>query len=877
LNTTVQLPDISSKLNTMLATAPVAFTDPYGNKMVAIRLNITADTAGSVLLSNLSIKYNYTATAEFATELSSHIPMSGSGNVTVPFSLTSTNGGKLDLSSLHIDFEPPNKAPDVVGQPSDYGLDEDTRVDELIPLDTYFSDDRDLPSSLIFSVEDQTMGSLVSAYIHNGTFLGVDSTVTENWNGEFTVRIRATDSGGKYNISAPFNVTVRPVNDEPVARAPIPDIRMDEDTVSQGDIVLNSTISIYFSDVEDDPLFFHLLPDPEHLLGTIPVTVELCSIGATESSVRVNATDNWFGTMVLRIYADDDPVLETDLDPYHDLNITVNAVNDPPVWSTIRDVHMDEDTVLEDYVTLTSMVTDIDDDIGNISFDIKGYTNSTDICVTLDDGNGIDIRPVENWTGCSTVTVEANDGDTVETSFTVFVDPINDAPGVSILSLSDGAVLRDTVSVSGTASDVEGTLEKVEVRIGGGDWAEATGTDVWSYDLDTSLLSNGNTTVEARSYDGEAYSDILMVHVSIYNPFFINTVPVITISSHTNGSSISGTITLEGSVSDTDGDDITTMEFKAGDGPWTNITDSVDDFGQWRVHLDTGLLASGPLELSFRASDGTGWGYAYLGLVKAGAGTDGSDGNSTGTDGNSTGNTSTDGTDGGDGVSASAGSGSLCWVFIIIGIILLLLVIVVIVVVVVVTRKKKQRESDKASSPEPSPEPEPQIEPMYQELPPEQPTQEPGLPYMGEAIPMEQGYAQPQADPFVQPQADPFVQPQADPFAQPQADLYAPPRMPEMEPMAFLPPAQPQATVEAGGAPLTMPEPQPAVAGGLSLSSELEGLFDMEGTNDAPPASAGPEVVQVACHNCGELMEVSVTYRPMSIVCWNCNAEGIIE
>ena len=40
--------------------------------------------------------------------------------------------------------------------------------------------------------------------------------------------------------------------------------------------------------------------------------------------------------------------------------VTVNPVNDPPVWKSIDDVHFDEDTSLEDYITLTDYVTDVD-------------------------------------------------------------------------------------------------------------------------------------------------------------------------------------------------------------------------------------------------------------------------------------------------------------------------------------------------------------------------------------------------------------------------------------------------------------------------------------------------------------------------------------
>jgi hypothetical protein len=58
----------------------------------------------------------------------------------------------------------------------------------------------------------------------------------------------------------------------------------------------------------------------------------------------------------------------------------------------------------------------------------------------------------------------------------------------------------------------------VEVKIGETDWATATGTTLWSYDWTTYTSQNGIYTISARSYDGEDYSEIKSITLTVDNP-----------------------------------------------------------------------------------------------------------------------------------------------------------------------------------------------------------------------------------------------------------------------------------------------------------------------------------------------------------------------
>ncbi|MDI6917668.1 MAG: right-handed parallel beta-helix repeat-containing protein [Thermoplasmatales archaeon] len=91
----------------------------------------------------------------------------------------------------------------------------------------------------------------------------------------------------------------------------------------------------------------------------------------------------------------------------------------------------------------------------------------------------------------------------------------NIIPTVAINSPNSGEIVSDTISISGTASDSDGTVQKVQVKIDGSNWADASGTTSWSYSWDTTTVSEGNHTIYARSYDGEDYSTIVSVTVTV--------------------------------------------------------------------------------------------------------------------------------------------------------------------------------------------------------------------------------------------------------------------------------------------------------------------------------------------------------------------------
>lgn len=107
---------------------------------------------------------------------------------------------------------------------------------------------------------------------------------------------------------------------------------------------------------------------------------------------------------------------------------------------------------------------------------------------------------------------------------------------------------------SGTASDSDGAIEKVEVKLGEqGEWLLATGTTQWYINYSETYnfgLTVGAWILYARSYDGTNYSDTISVRFPVGN---VQTYAKIV--SPVNNDTVSGTIIIRGTASDLNGND----------------------------------------------------------------------------------------------------------------------------------------------------------------------------------------------------------------------------------------------------------------------------------------------------------------------------------
>ncbi|MCK4614000.1 MAG: hypothetical protein KAU14_04280, partial [Thermoplasmata archaeon] len=95
--------------------------------------------------------------------------------------------------------------------------------------------------------------------------------------------------------------------------------------------------------------------------------------------------------------------------------------------------------------------------------------------------------------------------------------PPNQKPTVTITSPENGSKVKGNITINGSASDEDGTIDKVEISINGGEWIAVTGTDSWSYEWGTTKIKNGEYIIRIRSYDGTNYSEEQSVNIKVEN------------------------------------------------------------------------------------------------------------------------------------------------------------------------------------------------------------------------------------------------------------------------------------------------------------------------------------------------------------------------
>jgi hypothetical protein len=97
-------------------------------------------------------------------------------------------------------------------------------------------------------------------------------------------------------------------------------------------------------------------------------------------------------------------------------------------------------------------------------------------------------------------------------SVTVTVD---ESPVVTVTSKDDRVKRGETLTITGTVDDDQGNVQWVRVRVDGGAWMDANGTDTWSFELETEGLAVGEHTLEVVAFDGLSESTLYNMTIRI--------------------------------------------------------------------------------------------------------------------------------------------------------------------------------------------------------------------------------------------------------------------------------------------------------------------------------------------------------------------------
>jgi hypothetical protein len=356
-----------------------------------------------------------------------------------------------------------NDAPYVDNSLPNQALDEDFLPSVDFDLYDVFEDVDHDDTEFSFT---NTNPSLVAISIEGGTL--TMSSIT-NLEGIDTLIVTATDPGG-LSVNDTMFIAINMVNDNPVVSVAQSDITVDEDFES-----FNIDGNTMFEDVETSD---------ENLEIEVDLSQGLVDINIEDNIITISPIENVNGTDTMIISAMDegfkyarDTVIIT-IDPVDDAPNIVNAIEDIEVNEDFESFVVDVSTVFAD---------------GDGDFEVSLETDDSGILEGVYSEGEITFESIENANGSqqfvlTAASIAKNDLSVTDT-FTVVVNPINDAP------------LLETISYDNTLEDIDVTLSRLTFKIAFMD--EIEGDTMTSVIIKTlpqnGSLFQGESEIEAES------------------------------------------------------------------------------------------------------------------------------------------------------------------------------------------------------------------------------------------------------------------------------------------------------------------------------------------------------------------------------------------
>jgi hypothetical protein len=158
----------------------------------------------------------------------------------------------------------------------------------------------------------------------------------------------------------------------------------------------------------------------------------------------------------------------------------------------------------------------IDDDNDILTFSLVNKPEGMSIGSSM---GRIAWTPTASQIGNNTITVKVTDGRGGDAEQTFFIKVIYSVrPKCAITSPANGTKVKGNILIHGTATNGEASIVSIQVRVDGGNWLDAKGTDNWTFQVDTTGLANGPRTFGAKAFDGGNYSDPASVTLVVDNP-----------------------------------------------------------------------------------------------------------------------------------------------------------------------------------------------------------------------------------------------------------------------------------------------------------------------------------------------------------------------
>ncbi len=608
--TVAQTKNLAIEFNKILTSGQNPVTkDKYGNEFIDIPLNFTCNNiGGGVVIKGIDIEYEYAAEVkltpkgDLAMELNEHIMESFSDPAMIPIMVSTDSSGKVNLLELVLEFNIPPQLSEAIPP---LEVDEDIPGYNLWNLSDNFHDTDEPSWMLNYTIKSNSQKANLEVRINNSDYIET-IPITKDWNGEAEVVVAAEDSYGKLVYSNEFKIKVIPINDEPYASEEriIPDVVVNQGRIDKSIELENMG---YFIDIENDKLYFDCAVDPNDEYKGENITAYVND----DNVLCIIPSEYWHGENVkIWIYSDDDEDVNTLEDggyfAYQEIEVDVKQVKSAPVWDFggLPDIYRDEDATvaeLSNCIDLKDYVTDADTPDELLKFTIMENSNDN-IFVRVNNNKCIDIEvPLDNYYGSSTVTIRAADKDYYsEVTFDVHIVPVNDLPRVLIESHDEGEEVDGVIEIWGACSDIEDTVNIVEIKIGYYSWQPTLGINnytTWNYTWDTTMVDDFGYLIEVRAFDGDDFSSAY-VNLTVANG--LNRIPKVTIKTPKSNEHVKGKIRIEGTATDLDGQ-IENVEVKIGSDRWYTAQGTEN----WTLYWDTTTKKDQQYPIYVRASDGT--------------------------------------------------------------------------------------------------------------------------------------------------------------------------------------------------------------------------------------------------------------------------------
>ncbi|MEO9476202.1 MAG: Ig-like domain-containing protein [Cyclobacteriaceae bacterium] len=174
-------------------------------------------------------------------------------------------------------------------------------------------------------------------------------------------------------------------------------------------------------------------------------------------------------------------------------------------------------------------------------------------------------------------------------------------PTVSITAPSNNATVSGTVSITASASDVDSDLAGVQFKLNGSNLGSQDTSSPFSYSWNTTGESNGTYSLTAVATDNAGNATTSSTVIVTVSNASGGSAPVVSITSPSNSSTVSNTITITASASDPDSD-LVGVQFKL-DG---SDLGSQDTSSPYSYSWDTDGASNGSHTLTAVATDAAG-------------------------------------------------------------------------------------------------------------------------------------------------------------------------------------------------------------------------------------------------------------------------------